>query len=57
LNVKLRSGEIDWQNLLEEHNSLAQELASIGDGLILPGDEDWNEPEVGKEDWQVVQAR
>ena len=57
LNIKLRSGTIDWQNLLDVHNTLAQELASIGDGLVLPGDEDWIEPKAGNEDWQAVRTR
>jgi len=57
LNIKLRSGTIDWQNLLDVHNALAQELASIGDGLVLPGDEDWIEPKAGNEDWQAVRTR
>jgi hypothetical protein len=57
LNLKLRSGTIDWQNLLDVHNALAQELASIGDGLVLPGDEDWIEPKAGNEDWQAVRTR
>ena len=54
---KLRSGRIDWDELLESHGSLAGELANIGDGLVLPGDPDWENPAPGTEDWQVVKNR
>tara|TARA_B100001996_G_C18228723_1_gene426644 strand:+ start:137 stop:292 length:156 start_codon:yes stop_codon:yes gene_type:complete len=48
---------VDWDNLLNTHTVLARELATIGDGLILPGDPDWLEPEPGVEDWEVVKIR
>jgi len=48
---------VEWDALLETHSSLAQELATIGAGLILPGDPDWVNPEPGVDDWQVVQTR
>ena len=57
LGFKLRSGDVEWDALLETHSSLAQELATIGAGLILPGDPDWVNPEPGIDDWQVVQTR
>jgi len=57
LGLRLRSGSIDWENLLKTHADLAKELATIGDGLVLPGDPDWIEPKPGIEDWQVVSAR
>lgn len=57
LGLKLRSGSIDWETLLQTHSGLAQELATIGSGLILPGDPDWVEPKSGMEDWQMVQVR
>jgi 1-acyl-sn-glycerol-3-phosphate acyltransferase len=57
LGFKLRSGTIDWESLLQTHSSLATELATIGDGLILPGDPDWINPKPGEEDWQVVKTR
>lgn len=54
---KLRSGQIEWETLISSHNTLAQEMASIGDGLILPGDPDWVDPPSGKDDWEMVKAR
>ena len=54
---KLRSGQIEWEALIQAHQSLAIEMASIGNGLILPGDPDWREPPTGKEDWEMVQFR
>jgi len=57
LGLKLRSGSIDWDTLLKVHSGLAQELATIGSGLVLPGDPDWVNPESGMEDWQMVRVR
>lgn len=54
---QLRSGVIDWDELLKTHDSLAEEMATIGDGLVLPGDPDWTNPESGVDDWQVVKSR
>lgn len=54
---KLRSGQIEWDSLIHAHQSLAKEMASIGDGLILPGDPDWTEPPTGKDDWEMVHFR
>ena len=42
------------ETLISSHNTLAQEMASIGDGLILPGDPDWVDPPSGKDDWEMV---
>jgi 1-acyl-sn-glycerol-3-phosphate acyltransferase len=57
LGFKLRSGDVKWDALLKTHATLAQELATIGAGLVLPGDPDWVDPEPGVDDWQVVQTR
>ena len=54
---KLRSGQIEWESLIQAHQALAMEMASIGNGLILPGDPDWQEPPAGKDDWEMVQFR
>ena len=54
---KLRSGQIEWESLIHAHQALAMEMASIGNGLILPGDSDWQEPPAGKDDWEMVQFR
>ena len=39
------------------HSALAEEMAKIGDGLVLPGDSDWVNPTPGVEDWHVVKPR
>ena len=54
---KLRSGQIEWEALIQAHQSLAMEMASIGNGLVLPGDPDWRDPPAGKDDWEMVQFR
>ena len=40
-----------------EQQLLAADLVRIGDGLILPGDDDWNEPAAGEEDFTAVSLR
>ena len=57
LGIKLRSGSVDWDTLLQTHAGLAGELATIGSGLVLPGDPDWVEPQSGMEDWEMVRVR
>ena len=54
---KLRSGQIEWDHLITSHQNLASQMASIGNGLILPGDPDWRDPPTGKDDWEAVQFR
>ena len=54
---RLRSGQVQWETLISSHNILAQEMASIGDGLVLPGDSDWIDPPSGKDDWEMVKIR
>lgn len=54
---KLRSGQVEWQDLIGMHHQLAKQMASIGEGLMLPGDPDWEDPPYGKEDWEVVHLR
>ena len=54
---RLRSGQVQWETLISSHNILAQEMASIGDGLVLPGDSDWIDPPSGKDDWEMVKLR
>lgn len=55
--VRLRGNEIPWDELSSEQRSLAEELDSIGNLLILPGDADWQEPASGIDDFEVVSAR
>ena len=57
LGFRLRSGSVDWDDLLSTHAMLAKELAIIGEGLVLPGDPDWVDPKPGVDDWEVVKMR
>jgi hypothetical protein len=36
---------------------LANELVSLGAGLVLPGDEDWQDPPSGQDDVSAVRRR
>ena len=39
--AKWRDSSLDWDDLCATQQKLASDLVQIGDGLILPGDEDW----------------
>jgi hypothetical protein len=54
---RLRQGEIPWDDLTQEQKNLAETLNEIGQGLVLPADEDWIEPPTGKEDYESVYVR
>ncbi|MCH1540462.1 MAG: 1-acyl-sn-glycerol-3-phosphate acyltransferase [Candidatus Poseidonia sp.] len=47
----------DWDELMSVQRSLAARLVEIGAGLVLPGDEDWQDPPAGKDDVDVVEMR
>ena len=55
--AKWRNPSFDWDNLCKMQQELAADLVRIGDGLILPGDEDWIEPIAGKDDFTAVGLR
>jgi hypothetical protein len=55
--AKWRNAAFDWDNLCKKQQELAMDLVKIGDGLILPGDEDWKEPAAGKDDFTAVILR
>ena len=55
--AKWRNPSFDWNNLCSEQRELAGDLVKIGDNLILPGDEDWDEPSPGLDDYTVVRVR
>ena len=54
---KWRDSSLDWDNLCATQQKLASDLVQIGDGLILPGDEDWENPVPGAEDHTSVGQR
>ncbi len=47
----------DWDLLVEEQRRLANELVGLGAGLVLPGDEDWEDPPSGHDDVAAVRRR
>ncbi len=49
--------EIDWDSLQQNQQSIAQQLTQLGDGLVLPGDPDWVEPQTGTDDFSAVSYR
>jgi hypothetical protein len=55
--VKWRDSSFDWEGLSKVQRELALDLVGVGDGLILPGDEEWIDPEPGKDDFTVVRKR
>ena len=55
--AKWRNPSFDWEILCKSQQELAADLVQIGNGLILPGDEDWIEPTAGKDDFTVVRLR
>ena len=57
LNNAYMKPEISLDNLCKMQQELAADLVRIGDGLILPGDEDWIEPIAGKDDFTAVGLR
>ena len=55
--AKWRNPSFDWDILCNVQRKLASDLVQIGDGLVLPGDEDWIDPKPGKDDFTVVRLR
>ncbi len=49
--------EIGWESLQQNQQSIAQQLTQLGDGLVLPGDPDWVEPQTGMDDFSAVSYR
>ena len=55
--AKWRNPSFDWDALCSTQRKLASDLVQIGDGLVLPGDEDWMEPKPGEDDHTTVKLR
>ena len=47
----------NWDELVHRQRHLAGRLVGLGEGLILPGDEDWISPPAGKDDVGSVTKR
>lgn len=52
-----RDDEVDWDELVLRQRRLAGQLVGIGEGLVLPGDEDWVDPPAGQDDVVSVRLR
>ncbi len=52
-----KDDENNWEELVVRQRRLAGRLVGLGEGLILPGDEDWIDPPAGKDDVESVQRR
>ena len=55
--AKWRDSSLNWDDLCATQQKLASDLVQIGDGLILPGDEDWKNPIPGEDDHTSVVLR
>ena len=49
--------EHQWGQLSATQGRLAERLVALGAGLVLPGDPDWEDPPLGKDDAAVVRQR
>jgi|TARA_B110000967_G_C18870985_1_gene555401 1-acyl-sn-glycerol-3-phosphate acyltransferase len=47
----------NWDELVRHQRLLAGRLVGLGEGLVLPGDEDWIDPPAGKDDAGSVKKR
>ena len=52
-----RDEEVDWDQLVITQRTLAGRLVGVGEGLVLPGDEDWIDPPAGQDDVVSVRPR
>jgi len=52
-----KDDEHKWDELVHHQRLLAGRLVGLGEGLILPGDEDWIDPPAGKDDVGSVTRR
>ena len=54
---RLKDDAVPWRELQARQSGLAAVLVDTGDALVLPGDEDWEEPPTGVDDWEMVRTR
>jgi hypothetical protein len=52
-----RDEEVGWDQLVATQRGLASKLVGVGEGLILPGDDDWEDPPAGQDDVMSVRLR
>jgi len=52
-----RKNEKYWETLQTEQREIGSMLIDLGDELILPGDDEWQEPLTGSDDFSHVKSR
>jgi hypothetical protein len=52
-----KDDSIEWDALRNEQLAIARVLTSLGDEMVLPGDADWQNPQFGTDDAEVVRMR
>ena len=52
-----RKNQLYWDGLQKNQREIGGLLINLGDGLVLPGDEDWQEPKTGSDDFAYVKSR
>ncbi|DAC59301.1 MAG TPA: hypothetical protein D7I03_04285, partial [Candidatus Poseidoniales archaeon] len=52
-----RKNQFYWDKLQKNQREIGGLLINLGDGLVLPGDEDWQEPTTGSDDFAYVKSR
>ncbi|DAC55549.1 MAG TPA: hypothetical protein HA359_00490 [Candidatus Poseidoniaceae archaeon] len=52
-----RKNQFYWDKLQKNQREIGGLLINLGDGLVLPGDEDWQEPTTGSDDFTYVKSR
>ena len=52
-----RKDEQYWEKLQSRQREIGGMLIELGDSLILPGDDEWQEPKTGRDDFNYVSLR
>ncbi|MEC7588907.1 MAG: 1-acyl-sn-glycerol-3-phosphate acyltransferase [Candidatus Thermoplasmatota archaeon] len=52
-----RKNQQYWKELHTRQRNIGAMLIDLGDGLVLPGDEEWQDPITGSDDYNYVKSR
>ena len=52
-----RKNQQYWKELHTRQRNIGAMLIDLGDGLVLPGDEEWHDPITGSDDYNYVKSR
>ena len=52
-----RKNQQYWKELHTRQRNIGAMLIDLGDGLVLPGDEEWRDPITGSDDYNYVKSR